>query len=130
MQKLFSFFDYIHYRIYWFSKHKGDNAPETNGTIILTLLQCFTVIDLMVLVKVIHDYTFPNKFFYLLLAGIIGACNWYRYERIFDPQGAEGRWSQESLSQRVRKGWLLGIYMLVIFLTPPLYGYFAVNSKP
>jgi hypothetical protein len=129
MNKLLSLFDYIHYRIYDFSKERGDNAPETNGTLILTLLQCFTILDLMVVVQIIHDYPFPNKFAFLPLLAILGVVNWYRYERNFDAQNVESKWHNEDKRRRVKKGWILGIYMLITFLTPPVYGYLKVNLK-
>jgi hypothetical protein len=129
VQKLLSLFDYIHYRIYSFSKQKGDNAPETNGTIILTLLQCFTIIDLMVLVKILHDFTFPNKLAFVPLLTIMGMYNWYRYERNVESRAKETNWSDENARQRAIKGWLIGFYIIVVFLTPPIYGYLKVNLK-
>lgn len=129
MNKMLTAFDYIHYRIYKFSKERGDNAPETNGTLILSLMQCFTVLDIMVLVQIIHDYDFPNKFAFLPLLVVVGVFNWMRYERNFDAKNVEDRWKNETTRQQIKNGWLIGLYMLVTFLTPPVYGYLKVNLK-
>lgn len=129
MSKVISVFDYVHFRIYNFSKQKGDSSPETNGTLILTLLQCFTILDLMIAVQIIHDYPFPSKYAFLPLLAIVGIVNWYRYERNFDAQKIEGKWQSEGKKNRVRNGWLIAVYMLIAFLIPPLYGYLKINLK-
>jgi hypothetical protein len=127
MSTIVSLFDYIHYRIYQFFKERGDNVPEWKGTLILSLMQSFTVIDVMVIVKIIHDYSFPSKFAFLPLLIVAGAINWYRYERNFDGEKLENRWKDEATQVRKRNGWFIGLYLLASFLIPAAYGYLKHN---
>jgi len=129
MNKVASLFGYIHYRVYYFFKAQGDNVPEFKGTMILTLLQLFTIVDIMVIVKIFHDYPFPNKFTLLPLLILNGIFNWYKYERNFDIQKIESRWKDESIIRRKRNGWLIGLYIAISFLIPALYGFLAINLK-
>jgi hypothetical protein len=92
-------------------------------------MQCFAIVDLMVIVKLIHDYTFPNKFYFLIPGVIIGGINWNRYERGIDMNQLEAKWKDEPESRRVRNGWLIGLYLAVAFLIPMMYGYLHVNLK-
>jgi energy-coupling factor transporter transmembrane protein EcfT len=122
-------FGYIHYRVYLFFKEKGDNVPEFKGTLILSLIQCFTIIDVMVIIKTIRDYSFPSIVTFLPLLIVTGFVNWFLYERNFDAEKIERRWKHESPAQRIRNGWLIGVYIFVSFLVPVVYGYLKMNLQ-
>jgi energy-coupling factor transporter transmembrane protein EcfT len=127
MEKMKSFFGYIHYRVYLLFKEKGDNVPEFKGTLILSLIQCFTIVDIMVMVKIVYDYPFPNKHFFLPLLIVVGFLNWYMYERNFDIKKLDCYWKNESPEVKARKGWLIASYILIAMLMPIVYGYLKVN---
>jgi len=129
MGKALSLFEYIHYRVYRFFKEKGDNVPEFKGTMVLSLIQSFTIMDIMVGVKLIHDYPFPSKFWFLPLIIVAGIVNWYLYEREFDAEKIQSRWGNEPSTKRIKNGWLISLYLLVVLLIPPVYGYLHVNAK-
>lgn len=122
-------FDYLFYRIYRFSKERGDNAPETNGSLLLSLMQFLTLIDIMVVVKLVHDYTFPPKFYFLAPLILIAVINWFRYEEKIEIEELDKRWNSEDESIRIRNGWFIGLYLVISFLIPALYGYLHVNLK-
>jgi hypothetical protein len=126
---MISFFDYIFYRIYKFYIGQGNKLADSFASSLLTVMQCFAIIDIMVVVKIIRDYTFPNKFIFVLLFVVVGGFNWYRYERKIDIEQLAGQWKDEEQSKRTRNGWLIGIYLVVALLIPVVYGYLHVNAK-
>jgi hypothetical protein len=123
-----SLFDYIFYRVYQFFKSKGDSVSETKGSLILSLIQFLTALDVMVVVKIVHDYALPNKYLFLLPLILLGVINWYIYERDFDIAPFDTRWKNEENGARRRKGWMM-LYLITAFLIPALYGYFKVNMN-
>ena len=83
----------------------------------------------MILVKVIYDYPFPTKYYFLPLLILLGVINWFRYERDFDTNTLDIQWKNEEKEKRLRNGWLIGLYFVMSFLIPALYGYLHVNLK-
>jgi uncharacterized membrane protein len=83
----------------------------------------------MVIALIIHDYPFPNKFAFLPLLVILGIINWYLYERNFDAEKVKRQWEEESTEKRTRNGWLIGMYLMVSFLIPVVYGILKHNLK-
>jgi hypothetical protein len=122
-------FDYIFYRIYKFYIGQGNKLADSFASSLLTVMQCFAIIDIMVIVKIIRDYPFPNKLVFVLLFVVIGGFNWYRYERKIDLEQLTSQWKDEEQSKRTRNGWLIGIYLVVALLIPVVYGYLHVNAK-
>lgn len=121
---MFSLFDYIFYRIYKFFRVRGDGIPETAGTLLLSLIQFLTVLDIMVIVKMVYDYPFPeNKYYFLPPLILLGVINWFRYERNFDISQFDGKWKDEEEKRKIKNGWLIGLYLLISFLIPAMYGY-------
>src|SRR5690606_35968952 len=117
-------FDYTFYRIFNFFRDRGDGIPETAGTLLLSLMQFLTILDIMVIVKMIHDYPFPdNKYFFLALLILLGVMNWFIYERNFDIGPLDDKWKDEKKNRKVRNGWLIGLYLVLSFLFPIVYGY-------
>lgn len=92
MRNILSLFDYTYYRTYKFFKERGDSISEFSATLVLSLMQFLIVIDIMFIVKMVHDYDFPNKFAFLPLLVVIGIINWYRYERNLDIEKLAYQW--------------------------------------
>jgi len=118
-------FDYFYYRIYSFFKSMGDSIPEWKGILLLSLMQCLTVMDVTVFV----DYTPPFKWFFLPLLVFVGAVNWSRYQHRFDPEKFGARWKDESSFKRGMKGLVVWGYLIISFLIPVVYGYLKHNVK-
>jgi hypothetical protein len=128
MNKILSLFEYIHYRGYRFFKEKGDNVPEFKGTLILSLMQFLTLINIVFIVQLIHNFPIPSKFVFLPLLVGIGAIDWYLYERNFDAEKVELKW-KEGKRKRALNGWLIGIYFLISLLFPVTIGVLEHNLK-
>src|SRR5262245_52448236 len=125
-----SLFGYIHYRVYGFFKERGDNSsPEFSATLILSLIQCFTILDVMVIVKIFRDYPFPNKLYFLPPLIVANIINWYKYERNYDAERIGNRWKDEPTTKRTRNGWMIALYLIITLLIPAVYGYLHVNLK-
>ena len=122
MNKVISLFEYIHYRIFLFFKGREDNISEFTATLVLSLMQFLTIINIIFIVQLIHDFPIPSKFAFLPLLIVLGIVNWYLYERNFDAEKVERKWEEEDVEKRKRTDWLIGIYILVSFLFPMLLG--------
>ena len=109
MRNVLSLFDYTYYRTYKFFKERGDNISEFSATLVLSLMQFLIVIDIMFIVKIVHDYPIPNKFVFLPLLVVIGIINWYRYERNLDIEKLEHQWKGED--EKKNKEWLVYRFM-------------------
>jgi hypothetical protein len=109
-------FDYVFYRIYRFFNDKGDLVPETKGLVLLSLIQFVTILDMMIFVKIFYEYPIPKKYYFIPLLLVVGAQNWYRYDKNLDLERLNRQWRGEQKGIRVRNGWLVGIYLLVSFL--------------
>jgi uncharacterized membrane protein YhaH (DUF805 family) len=127
--KVGSLFDYTFYRIYKFYSGKGNSFADSFASSLLTVMQCFAIIDIMVIVKLIHDYTFPNKLVFVFLFLVVGGFNWYRYEKRVDIQKLDSQWKDEQQSTKVRNGWMIVLYLITALLIPAVFGYLRVNLK-
>jgi hypothetical protein len=115
-------FDYSFYRIYEYFKGVGDAAPETKGSLLVALVQFFTILDLMVLVRIVYTYPIPSKYYFLPLLITLGIVNWARYERNLSFRDINAKWNGESEKKRIRNGRALGAYFLFAFTIPLIYG--------
>ena len=116
------FFDYIFYRIYTAAKSKGDTAAETNGTLLLSLLQFFTLLDLMVFLRLIFEFPLPPNGVFIAMLILIPIYNWFRYERTVNIQEFERKWDKENEKIKHRNRLLINIYMGSSFLIIFTYG--------
>lgn len=127
MNKIISLFEYIHYRVYKFFKGKGDNISEFTATLVLSIIQCLTLLDIIVIIRIFYAFPLPEKIFILPIIIISGAINWYLYERDFDMEKLDTRWGGEDKKERVRNGWLISLYLLFSFLIPVTLGILEHN---
>ncbi len=127
MEKTQLLFDYIFYRTYKFSKDRGDIAPSTNGTLLVSLMQFFTLLDIVVFVRMIFPFPLPTKILILPFLALPVIINWLRYERKFDPQKLDNRWRDEKRKNKTRNGVLIVTYLLISILIPVVHGYLELN---
>jgi hypothetical protein len=129
MERLQSFFDYIFYRIYKFSKARGDIAAQTNGTLLLSLMQFLTILDIVVLIRIVYPFPLPGNVYVIPLIALPAIVNWLRYERNFDIGILDLKWRDEDQRKKLRNGWFIGIYLAVALLIPVVHGYLEHNLK-
>ena len=122
-------FDYIFFRVFYFFKAKNDFSPETKGSLIVSLIQCFTFLLLFDIGILIFDYSmFTSKWQALPLILLVGIFNWYRYEKNFDLEELEAKWPDEDHNKRIIRGFLIIIYLIVSAAIPVLRG-MAANGQ-
>ncbi|UII34130.1 hypothetical protein LVD17_09920 [Fulvivirga ulvae] len=124
---MMNLFDYIYYRIYTFFLKQRDNVPETKGSVLLTVLQCFSLLSVVALVKLVRDFSLPPKIYLVPFVVPIGVFNWYRYERNFDIEKYKARWSHELKSERRKKDWLIVTWFVLVILIPVSIGVLRHN---
>lgn len=129
VRKTLSLFDYIYYRIFKFFKEKGDSVPEFSAVLVLSIVQSLTILDFVVLVRMLYPFPLPDKIIVLPVIVGIGVMNWYRYEHNLDIEKLAYRWDNENQKRKERNGWLIGSYLLISFLIPTVYGYLEHNLK-
>lgn len=126
---LLNIFDYFFFRIYKFFKEKGDNVPETKGSLILSLAQFLALLDLILIGRILFDYPLPStKYAFLPIIILIGGVNWYRYEKRIQPEQFINRWENEEKSRSNRNGLIIVVYLILSAAFPALYG-MATNGQ-
>lgn len=123
MSKVQSVFEYIFYRVYRFSKERGDRAPETKGSLALSAMQFLVMLDIVVFVRIFYPFPLPEKIYILPVVMLPAIINWLRYERNFDFERLELRWKNEDQKKKLRNGWLIGSGLVISFLIPVVGGY-------
>lgn len=118
MKNVWSLFDYVFYRIYLFSKLKGDTAPEVNGYLLLSLIQFLTFLNLVIWLRLFYDIYIPSKIVFLSIMTFLAIANWYRYVRKLGIDILERRWEYEDSKLRSIKGWLISLYFVLIIVIP------------
>jgi hypothetical protein len=129
MKKIQSVFDYVFYRIYKFSQERGDRTPETNGTLILSLIQCLIILDLVVFIRIFYPFPLPNKIYIIPIVALPAVINWLRYERNFDFENLDIRWKHEEARNKIMNGWLIVLALIFSALVPVLHGYLEHNLR-
>jgi len=129
MDRIQVFFDYIYYRIYRFFKERGDNISEYSAMLVLSIMQCFTLLDIVVFIRFVFPFPLPDKIYIVPIIAVIGVLNWFRYECNFDIERLHNQWQNEDEKRKVRNGWLIGLYLLISFLIPAVHGYLEHNVK-
>ena len=89
-------FDYIFYTLYIYFKSRGDEFPKVSGSILLSLIQLTTLLNLLSIFNVESLVPQPpSKLYYLPIILFIGIINWIRYERKEDIDKAFHRWKND-----------------------------------
>jgi len=123
-------FDYIFYRTYMYYRRKRDSGAASAASSVVSLFQCFFVIDIFVIVRVFYEYSIPsnfNKFWGLALFIPIGIFNWKRYEKNLDSKQLRKRWNEEDKKEKIVYGRLIVTILIILLLVPVLYGVIRHN---
>lgn len=103
--------------------------PETKGSLILSLAQFLGLLNVFIVGKILFDYPLPStKYVALPLLVLIGAINWYRYEKKLELDQLIDRWGSEDRVKANRNGLLIIGYLILSATFPVLYG-MATNGQ-
>lgn len=122
--------DYIFFRISDYYKKKGNSAAIVFASNAISVLQCFLILDVLVIARIFYEYPIPSnfsKYWALPLIMVVGTFNWYRYERKPRYQEFRKLWKDEAALEKKRNGRAIVIFMSVTLITPVLYGFFKHN---
>jgi hypothetical protein len=119
------FFDYSYYRVCDFYKKKKDSSAELTSSLIISLMQFFTVLDSFILIRFIWKYPIPDnfsKYWFLPLIIIIPIINWNKYVKPQKYRDYKTIWKTESEKEKRKKGWNIIFYLILSIVIPILYG--------
>ena len=122
-------FDYVFYRLFLFFKSRGDDPAGTSALLTLSLMQCLTLLDVVLLGKVFFIFSFPPKAYFAVVLIGVAAWNWYKYNHKVELVDLEQKWKSESPAVQSAYGWGIGLYLLACFSVPIVYGYVTHNLK-
>lgn len=130
--KLFimKFFNYSYYRFCDFYKKKKDSSAEMTGAIIVSIIQCFFIIDSFILLRIIWEYPIHekfSKFWFLPIYAIILLFNWNTYVKPKKYREYRTIWKDEEKAQRRKNGLYVVLCLVISILIPILYGLIKHN---
>lgn len=122
----YKLFDYIFYRVFKRAILTNGAAPAADGAIFVTLIQVLTIVDIMLVIKLVHPYDIPGLFYWFVpMIVIISSVNWIRYKdfRTFNENAKI--WPHETKRVSRRNG----LFIVVYFLFSSLFflGYLAMK---
>lgn len=120
-------FDYVFYRTYVFYLNRKDNTPITYGSIVVSLIQTFCIIDSAIVAQLFFPFEMPTKVNWGILMVLALAFNWYRYERNPNIDIMKAKWGNEHEDEKVKRGILIVIWLATLLLLPILIGIWRHN---
>jgi energy-coupling factor transporter transmembrane protein EcfT len=124
------FFNYSYYRFCDFYKKRKDSSAEMTGAILVSVFQCFIIIDSFILVRIIWEYPIPekfSKFWFLLIYAVILLFNWNAYVKKKKYREYKKIWKDDEKVQRRKKGLNVVLSLIISILIPILYGLIRHN---
>lgn len=121
MQRLLALSDYLFYRISNFFRNHGDKVSNTSALSILSILEFFTLLDLLAIVQITFDLPNPPKIYALGVAVILLFINLKRYETELILKKIKNKWVDEKISIRRRNDILIVSYMILSILSPLVF---------
>ena len=123
---MINLFDYIFYRVYK-AYQKRDDTPAIYASAVLSVMQFFSLLSILAIIRLFIDFPIPQKYFILPIILLLIGINWFRYERDFDFKRLEAKWAEENSSQRKQRGWLIVVSLISLILFPILIGVLKHN---
>lgn len=123
-------FDYTYYRICDFYKKKNDSSAEMTGSLIVSLIQFFTILDLFVITKIFWEFPIPEyftKYWFVPIIIIILIINWNKYVKPKKYREYRKIWKDEYAKLRKKNGLMIILYLVISILIPILYGLIRKN---
>lgn len=122
--------DYVYYRVCDFYKIKKDSSAEFTGVLVISLIEIFFVLDLLVIIRIFWEYPISDnfsKYWGLLPAILVAYINWKKYQEPRKYRVFRKIWKDEDPEKREVRGIGIVILIIVVFLIPLLYGFIKHN---
>lgn len=123
MNKLF---EYIFYRVYKLYQRR-DSSPEIYASGVLSVMQFFTLLSLLAIVRMIFDFPIPSKYFIIPVLIALIAINWYKFEYRLDFEKLDNQWGNEDIILKRKRGWLILGYLIFCIVFPITIGILKHN---
>jgi hypothetical protein len=124
------FIDYIYYRVCDYYKRKKDSTAESTGVLVISLIEFFFILDILVIIRIFWEYPFPenfNKYWGLPPAILIAYLNWKKYQKPRKYREFKKMWKDEESEKREVNGISIILLIIVVFSIPILYGFIKHN---
>ena len=122
--------DYLYFRVCEFFKKKGDSSANISAIMIVSLLQFFVFLILLIFFRLLFKNIIPdtfNKYLFLPIIIVIVIFNWFKYHKSQTYKELRRIWKDENMKSRKRKGVIIVMMIIVLFITPILYGFITQN---
>lgn len=123
-------FDYLFFRVCEFFTKKGDTSAEISATMVVSLLQFFALLILLIVCRLLFNTIVPetfNKYWFLPFIIIIFIINWFKYNKRHVYKDLRDLWKDENRKSRKIKSLLIVLISMLLFFTPILYGFITQN---
>ena len=93
-------------------------------------MQFFTILDLLILIRIFWEYPIPDhfsKYWLLPIIILIPIINWYKYVKPKKYIDYRKLWKDEHLIKKRKNGWRVIFYLGISLLIPLLYGLIRYN---
>ncbi len=130
IQLIMEKFDYIYFRICDFYKKRGRSTAENTSMLILSLVQFYIFLDLLILLRIIWEYPIPNtfnKFWALPFVLLFPIMNRRKYLKANKYREFRLKWKDENHSRKKQNGIIIVLFILLLILIPILYGVIRQN---
>jgi hypothetical protein len=122
--------DYCFYRIYSFYKQKKDSTPIFMGCGVLAITLFLTLLSLETIITAIARIELKiNKLTIVIFLFLVIAFLGKRYSNNQVIKLLEEKYGSEEDSKKRRHALYIFLYILVVLLTPMVYGYLKHNLK-
>jgi dolichol kinase len=124
--------DYVFYRVYSFYKQKKDSTPIGMGCLVLATALFFSLLSLLVVGNVIFKaeiQQYINKPIIVIFLLLTLFIFWKRYSKEQVIASLAEKYGGEEDSKKRRHALYIFLYILVVLLTPMVYGYLKHNLK-
>lgn len=122
---MFSFFDFVFFKISYWYKVRNDKSPEAMGSAVLSMFQVFNILSLKIIYDlIVNHHIILNKLYVAILAVTVMVFNYFRYE-YFDKHNflhEKQRWEALSIEKQKTTRLAIIIYLLLSFFS--LFGLF------
>ena len=120
------FYDYIFFRTYkWYEAR--DSHPHIFASGIVSVLQGFTLLSGVAIIKIFFSFSLPNKYLLIPICLAVLVYNWNRYERNLDIKYLEARWKEESKEKKARMTLIIISYGVLVISIPIIVGILVNN---